>query len=139
MSIRVVIADDHPAVRQGVRRILAKYDDVEVIGEAETGEQAIHLVENLKPDVLLLDIELPDIKGFEVSRRLREADTSTRTLALSAYSSKNYIRGMLTFGAAGYLTKDEVPERIIQAVRSIASGQDGWLSPKAAAILGDTG
>jgi two-component system, NarL family, response regulator DegU len=135
MNIRVIIADDHPAVRHGVRRILSRYEDIEVIGEAETGEQAIWLVEKFKPDVLLLDIELPDIKGFEVARRLTEAHIPTRTLALSAYSNKNYIRSMLTYGAAGYLTKEEVPYSIIQAIRSIAKGDKKWLSPRVIDIL----
>lgn len=136
MSIRVIIADDHPLVRLGIRRFLKGYSDIEVIGEAENGKQALQLVENLKPDVLLLDIELPDIKGFEVARKLGLQETSTRILAVSAYSDKQYIQRMLVNGAAGYMVKDDVPGTIHRAIRYIASGKRGWLSPKANRTLG---
>jgi DNA-binding NarL/FixJ family response regulator len=135
MNIRVIVADDHSLVRLGIRRFLTRYPDIEVIGEAENGKQALQLVEKLKPDVLLLDIELPDIKGFEVARELELQGSSTRILAVSAYSDKQYILGMILNGAAGYMVKEDVPDTIYQAIRSIAKGERGWLSPKASKII----
>ena len=139
MSIRIVIVDDHPAVRMGIRRFLNRSPDIEVIGEAGNGETALQLVEELKPDMLLLDVELPDIKGFEVAKRLHQKKSPTKILAISAYSDRQYILGMLTNGAAGYLVKDDVPESIHHAIQSIARGSWGWLSPIASQTVHPSG
>ena len=139
MSIRIVIVDDHPAVRMGIRRFLKKIPDIEVVGEAGNGTMALELVDELKPDMLLLDVELPDIKGFEVAKRLHEKKSQTKILAISAYSDRQYILGMLTNGAAGYLVKDDVPDSIHQAIQSISRGTWGWLSPIASQMLHPSG
>jgi DNA-binding NarL/FixJ family response regulator len=122
-TTRVVLADDHPIVRASIRRLLEKAGDIEVVGEAGNGIETIRLVEELSPDVLLLDVEMPGMKGFEVARRLRAAGTTVRILALSAYDDKQYILAMLASGAAGYLTKEEAPQAIIHAIREAAEGQ----------------
>ena len=128
-TTRVVLADDHPIVRASIRRLLEKADDIEVVGEAGDGIETIRLVEELAPDVLLLDVEMPGMKGFEVARRLMAAGASVRILALSAYDDKQYILAMLASGATGYLTKAEAPQTIIHAVREAVEGRTDQENP----------
>ncbi len=134
-SIRVVLADDHPVVRTGIRNLLSKSPDIEVVGEASNGSEALQLCEDLKPDVLLLDMEMPGLKGVEVAQRMRGGNTNVRILALSAYDDKQYILELLESGAAGYLTKEEAPETIIDAIRGVSLGEQGWVSRRVAAQM----
>lgn len=134
-SIRVALADDHPSLRAGIRARLEREDDIEVVGEAGTGEGALQLVASMKPHVLLLDMEMPDLSGVEVARRLKAAEAPVRILALSAHDDEEYILKLLDSGAAGYLTKHEPLETIVSAVRGVAAGEDGWLSRDVAAAL----
>ena len=131
-SIRIVLADDHPVVRQGIRSMLEKASDLVVVGEAGGGEEALRLVDHLAPDVLLLDMEMPDISGLEVARRLLADGSPVHVLALSAHDDEQYIFGLLDHGAAGYLTKDEAPSTIVEAVRGVARGEKGWISRRVA-------
>lgn len=131
--ICVVIAEDHPVVRTGIRALLEKANDIQVVGEASDGEEALRLVDRLKPDVLLLDMEMPGLPGVEVARRLHAANSPVRVLALSAYDDEQYIFGLLQSGASGYLMKDEAVESIVAAVRGVGRGQGGWLSRAVAA------
>jgi two-component system, NarL family, response regulator DegU len=127
---RVVLADDHARVRAGIRNLLNNTPDIVVVGEAGNGEEALRLVQTLEPDVLLLDIEMPIMDGNEVASVLRKNESPVRILALSAYDDSQYIIGMLNNGASGYLMKEEVPEVLIKAVRSIANGEKGWVSKR---------
>jgi len=131
-AIRVVLADDHPVVRTGIRTFLEQAADIEVLAEAEDGKAALRLAEELEPDVLLLDMELPGITGVEVTRRLQAAGSLVRVLALSAYDDEQYVFGLLDAGAAGYLLKDEALEAIVAAVRGVARGEGGWFSRQVA-------
>jgi DNA-binding NarL/FixJ family response regulator len=133
--IRVVLADDHAFVRTGIRNILQKTPDIIVVGEASDGFQALRLVEELAPDVLVLDVEMPGLKGFEIAHQLFEGGSELPVLALSAHEDKQFILGMLSEGAHGYLTKDEVPEGIVKAVRGVARGERGWVSRRVAARI----
>ena len=128
MTMRVVLADDHPALRLGLRVLLEQSSDIDVVGEASRGEEAITLVQQLQPDVLVLDCELPGMSGPEVAATLRARNTPTRILALSAFSDDDYIRSMLEAGAVGYLLKSEAAEHIVAAVRAAARGE-GYFSP----------
>jgi DNA-binding NarL/FixJ family response regulator len=137
MSIRVILADDHTVVRDGVKRFLTAADDIEVVAEAKTGAEAIALVHELTPDVLLLDIGLPDMNGMEVTRQIKTEGNgkNVNVLAFSGHDDREMIHGMLNMGASGYLTKDELPEEIINAIRGVASGQQGWLSQRVKAVV----
>ena len=134
-TIRVLLADDHPVTRDGIRNLLEKAPGLVVVGEAGNGIEALRLVEELAPDVLLLDMEMPGLKGIDVARQLQAAGSTVRILALSAYDDKQYILELLASGAAGYLVKEEAPEAIIEAVRGVAQGQQGWVSRRIAAQL----
>lgn len=136
-SIRVILADDHPVMRMGIRNLLSRSPDIQVIAEAGNGVEALKLVEELRPDVLLLDMEMPVMDGVEVARRLRTANTGVKILVLSAYNDRQYILSVLEQGAAGYLTKDEAPDTIIDAVRSVVNEDRGWISRKASARIAD--
>jgi len=125
-----VVAEDNLIIRMGIRRLLNKSQDIEVVGEAINGMEALQLVGETRPDILLLDVEMPVMNGIEVALRLKEAQTLTRILVLSAYDDQEYIRSMLLNGASGYLLKDEAPERIIDAVKGIVHGETGWVSPQ---------
>lgn len=134
-NIQVLIADDHPIVRNGIRNILEPAVGITVVGEAESGQEALGMIETLHPDVVLLDMQLPDINGIEVVKKVVEAGISVRILGLSTYDDKEYISQLLSLGASGYLLKEEVPEAIVEAVRGVARGETGWVSRKVAAKL----
>lgn len=136
-KIRLLVVEDHAAVRAGIRALLEEAGDIEVVGEAVDGGQAVALVDRYAPDFILLDMELPVLRGDEVMRVVLNAHPGTRVLVLSAYNDSSYIRGMLAQGARGYLLKEEAPFLLLTAIRSIdgqASG--GWLSPKTAQMAG---
>lgn len=135
-ATRVVIADDHPRVRAGIRNILRKAPDILVLGEARDGEEALQLVEELSPNVLLLDIEMPKMNGIEVAKTLKARGAPVKLLVLSAYHDRQYVRNMLAAGVAGYLAKEDVPDKITKAIRGVARGEEGWISRKIAAKIG---
>jgi DNA-binding NarL/FixJ family response regulator len=135
-KIRIIVADDHVNVRRGLRKMLNRSPQVEVIGEAGNGREALELAKTLNPDVLLLDVEMPGMKGYEVARQLMESEARVRVLALSGYNEMHYVLGMFASGAAGYLTKDEAPRQLLSAVQEIAAGRRGWISPEVAKMLG---
>ncbi|NMM24349.1 MAG: response regulator transcription factor [Phycicoccus sp.] len=120
--IRVLVVDDHALLRDGTRRILEAHPDLQVVGEAESGEVALALVNQLHPDVVLMDISLPQMNGIEVARRLTQDHPDVRVLMVSAYDEDVYIRGALEAGAAGYLSKTAPGDELVQAVRAVAGG-----------------
>ena len=134
-KIRVLVADDHPLAREGLRNLLEKAAGIEVVGEASDGFEALKLVDELSPDVLMLDMEMPGLEGLEVAQRLQEVGSSVRILALSAHNDKEYIKGLLSNGAVGYLTKGETPQNLVEAVRGVARGEQGWVSRQIAAQM----
>jgi DNA-binding NarL/FixJ family response regulator len=127
--------DDHPVVRSGIRMLLERASDIVIVGEADRGDAAFNLVNALAPDVLLLDMEMPGKSGREVARDLQAAGSPVRVLALSAYDDEDYIMELLATGAAGYLCKEEAPETIVEAVRGVARGEEGWFSRRVTARM----
>ena len=137
MSIRVVIIDDHPAIRTGIRSALGKAGDIEVVGEAARGDDALYLIDQLRPDVVLMDCRLPGIDGTKVAQLINARGVDTRVLALSAYADEHYIQSMLQAGAVGYLLKEEALDTVIDAIRAVHRGEV-WYSrevmPQVAAL-----
>ena len=127
MTICIVIADDHPAVLAGIRGALVQSPNVEVVGQATRGDEALSLIRSLCPDVALLDCRLPGLDGPAVAQAIRKEGLPTRVLALSAYTDDTYVHGMLAAGACGYLLKDEALETVVEAVRAVAGG-GRWFS-----------
>jgi len=134
-DIRVLIVDDHPVVRTGIRNLLDPAVGISVVGEASTGSEALQMIESLQPNVVLLDMKLPDMSGIEVIKQIYETKGKSRVLGLSSYDDREFISQLLNYGASGYLLKEEVPEYIIDAVRGVAQGEAGWVSRKVAALL----
>lgn len=134
-KIRVVLADDHPVVRTGIRALLERAPDILIVAEAENGAEVLQLVKEHMPDVLVLDIEMPHLSGVEVAQQLKQQEMPVRILALSAYSDDHYVQKILLTGASGYLTKEEAPRMIIDAVRGVALGEEGWMSRRAIAQM----
>jgi DNA-binding NarL/FixJ family response regulator len=134
-EIRVLVVDDHPIVRSGILRLLSPVPDIHVIGEAGNGQDAIRLVQELHPDVMLLDMQLPDMYGSEVAKKLRSDRQPVNILALSAYDDKQFVLELLASGADGYLIKDEAESMIVDAIRGVARGERGWFSRKISAQL----
>jgi DNA-binding NarL/FixJ family response regulator len=129
--ITVVIIDDHPIVRAGMRTVLEKAGDIQVVAEGSSGAQALQLVAQHSPQVLVLDVNLPDLNGVEVTARLRQQNSATAVLILTVLNDQRTIFGLLENGATGYVLKDEALETLVNAVRAAAQG-DTWLSPAAA-------
>jgi DNA-binding NarL/FixJ family response regulator len=132
--IRVVIADDHHLVRQGLRALLERASDVEVVGEAADGYEALALTERLLPDVLVLDINMPGMTGIQVVEQLRSRKLATAIVMLSMYSDETLVRQALQKGARGYLLKRSVTEELLLAIRA-ASGGELYLSPEVSGMV----
>ncbi|MFZ2361381.1 MAG: response regulator transcription factor, partial [Anaerolineae bacterium] len=125
-SIRILLVDDHPALHMGLRIVLEQAPGVQVVAEAGSGREALALIQALRPDVAVLDCQLPDMPGSQAAAELRRLGLATRVLALSAYTDDAAIRGMVEAGAVGYLLKEEAPAAIVDAVRSAARGEGRW-------------
>lgn len=136
-KIRVLLADDHAIVRQGFRLILAAQADMEIVGEAGNGREAVELAEHLHPDIVVMDVAMPELNGIEATRRLARAAPHSRVLALSMHKDSVYVREILRAGAKGYLLKDSIDRDLLAAVRAVAAGE-GYLSPGVSeAVLSD--
>ena len=133
-KIRVLIADDHPVVRQGLRVLLSLEDDIEVVGEAGDGAEAVELAAALVPDVILLDLKLPGLDGLGVLAELRDRGLPARTLVLTSVADQASVTVAMRAGAAGFLYKDVDPDALVRAVRSVHDGNT-VLAPEAAGSL----
>jgi DNA-binding NarL/FixJ family response regulator len=138
MAIRVVIADDHNVVRKGIRDLLSDEDDIAVVGEARNGHEAVDLARALQPDVVVMDIAMPELSGVEATRLLRAQAPGVRVLVLTAYDDDPYIYGLLDAGASSYILKTAESREIVRAVRATAAGQsaiDPAVAPRLIARL----
>jgi DNA-binding NarL/FixJ family response regulator len=136
MATRILLADDHKIMRDGLRVLLDKESGMDVIGEAETGQQAVRLVDELNPDVIVMDIGMPDLNGIEATRHITSGNQAVRILALSMHSDRRYVTEMLRAGACGYLLKDSAFNELALAIRTVMSGRT-YLSPDIAGVVVD--
>ena len=128
MSIKIILADDHRLFREGLRALLEKEADFEVVGEAGNGRTALELAAELRPDVVVMDISMPDLNGMEATRQIIQCVANTKVVGLSIHSDKRFVEGMLKAGASGYLLKDSTHKELAQAVRAAIADQT-YLSP----------
>ena len=134
---RILLADDHAVVRQGFKMILSAQGDMEIVGEAANGREAVDLAEQLKPDIVVMDVAMPELNGIEATRRLAGTAPHARVIALSMHKDSVYVREILRAGARGYLLKDSGAEDLVRAIRAVAGGES-WLSPAVSnAVLDD--
>lgn len=122
-EIRVLLADDHALVRSGLRLLLEAQPDMKIIGEAENGADAIRYTVELRPDVVLMDIEMPGMNGIEATRRIKAESSATAVLALTMYEDDQYFFEMLRAGAAGYVPKRAAPDELVSAIRAVSRGE----------------
>lgn len=133
--IRIALVDDHALVRDGIRALMAVMPQIEVVGEAENGAQALALLDRVQPDLLLLDIGLKDINGLELTRLLGERHPQVRVIMLSMYDNLEYIRGSIAAGARGYVLKDASAREIVAAIEAVAAGGTFYSSQVASKLL----
>jgi len=135
-GVKILLADDHTIVRQGLKLILAAHEDLEVVGEAANGREAVELAAKLRPDIVLIDVQMPELNGIEATKKMVAANPRIRILALSMHKESVYVREILRAGARGYILKDAIDTELLTAVRSVAKG-DGYISPAVASALDD--
>jgi two-component system, NarL family, response regulator NreC len=128
MTIRIILADDHAIVRHSLSRTIEQEQDIEVIGQAQDGHTTVDMARQLRPDLVLMDISMPDLNGIEASREIRRESPDTQIIALSMHSEKRYVTEMFKAGAKGYLLKDSNYGELLTAIRTVAEGKT-YLSP----------
>jgi DNA-binding NarL/FixJ family response regulator len=134
---RILLVDDHAVVRQGFKMILGAQADMEVAGEAANGREAVELAAQLNPDIVVMDVAMPELNGIEATRRLLAANPHIRVIALSMHKDSVYVREILRAGARGYLLKDSGADDLVKAIRAVAGGES-YLSPAVSnAVLDD--
>ena len=121
-SIRIILADDHPVVRMGLRALLDSEPDIQVVGEANNGVEALDLVASLMPDIVVMDISMPEMDGMEATRRIRDSFPEIKVLILTVHAQERYLFPVLKAGAAGYVLKSTIDTRLVDAIRTVAGG-----------------
>ncbi len=134
-KIRVLLTDDHAILREGLRALLSYHDDVEVVGEAQNGEEALASVQELQPDIVLMDIAMPRMNGLEATRRIRQKYPHTRVLILTQHEDRQYVLPLLQAGASGYILKRAVGTDLIAALRAVSRGETFLYPAVAAAVV----
>ncbi len=127
-DIRVLIVDDHPLLRQGLSRLLELEGGITVVGQASNGLEALRLIGELKPDVVLLDINMPGMNGIEVAKTVRQHHPDTEVLVLTIHDNESYVNEMIRIGAKGYLLKDAEPREVVHAIKRVAAGEVAYSS-----------
>ena len=136
MNIKILLADDHKITRQGLRSLLEKQSDMAVVAEAEDGRTAVQMVEKLSPDVVIMDVSMPDLNGIEATRQIISRNSKVKIIALSMHSDRLFIAEMLKSGACGYLLKDCAFEELARAIRAVVDGKT-YLSPAISGVVVD--
>jgi DNA-binding NarL/FixJ family response regulator len=134
LSIKILLADDHAILRQGLRALLEKEPEIEVVGEAEDGRKALHLIEELEPDIIVMDITMPNLNGIAATRQIVSRHPKVKVIALSIHSNKRFVTDMLKAGASGYILKECLFDEFVQAIHAVASSET-YLSPKIVGVV----
>lgn len=134
MRIKIVIVDDHKITRDGLTALIERQSDMTVVGEAENGRDAVNLVQKFAPDIVIMDINMPDLNGIDATRQIRALSPATKVIALSMYSDKRYVEGMLRAGVSGYLVKSCAFDELVKAILSVTH-QKAYLSPGIAKVV----
>jgi len=133
-KIRILVVDDHAVLRDGIRALLAVHDDIEVVGEASEGKEAVTKAQELVPDVVIMDIAMPGMDGLEATRRIRKKHPKMKVLVLTQHDNKEYILSVIKAGASGYVPKRALGSELVSAIKSVKEG-DSFLYPSAASAL----
>jgi len=136
MSIAIVLVDNHGITREGLRLLIERQEDMEVVGEAADGREAVRLANNLEPNLVIMDVSLPGLNGVDAARQIIKANPEVKVLALSAYANKRFVIDMLTVGALGYVLKDGMAGELVRAIHAVMNGER-YLSTKVAGIVID--
>ena len=136
MSIRILLADDHQIMRDGLRAILASDESIAIVGEAENGREAVALAGELVPDLVIMDIGMPDLNGVEATRQIKADNPRVKVIALSMYADRGYVLGILEAGASGYVLKRSAYDELHRAVRAVMRGKN-YLSPDVTGMVVD--
>jgi len=136
MNVRILLADDHGIIRQGLRSLLEKQCDLEIVAEAKDGREALALVREEKPDIVIMDITMPNLNGITATHKIVSEYSKTKVIALSIHSDKRFVTGMLRAGASGYILKECLFDELVQAIRTVAAGGT-YLSPRITGIVVD--
>ncbi|HXK06564.1 MAG TPA: response regulator transcription factor [Verrucomicrobiae bacterium] len=136
MNIRVLIADDHDIVRAGLKALLARQEDIDIVGEAADGRQAVRLAEELNPSLIVMDIAMPQLNGIDAAAQILRRDPDVRIIILSMYADEEFLVRALAAGVKGYLLKDDVQADLLRAVRAVATGRS-FFSPAIAQALAE--
>jgi DNA-binding NarL/FixJ family response regulator len=134
MSVRVLLADDHKIMCEGLQMLIEKQSDMEVVGVAHDGREAVRMTSEIAPDVVIMDVAMPKLNGIEAARQIISEIPEVKVIALSMHTDRRYVTGMLSAGVSGYLPKDCVGEELAQAIRTVVGGQV-YLSPAIAGIV----
>ena len=134
MSVKILLADDHAIMRQGLHSLLEKEPDIEVVGEAEDGRKALQLVAELVPDIIVMDITMPNLNGIDATHEIVSKFPHVKVIALSIHSNKRFVAGMLKAGASGYILKECLFDELVQAIRTVIGGET-YLSPRITGVV----
>ena len=134
MTIKILLADDHTILREGLRSLIDGLPDMEVIGEASNGREAVQVAVQKRPDVVVMDVNMPDLNGIEATRQLLKELPDVKVIGLSMYSDKRFVAGMLSAGASGYMLKSNAFDELSSALKTVISG-GVYLNPKVAAVV----
>jgi two-component system response regulator DegU len=133
-KIKLLLVDDHPLVREGIRSSLLRHPSITIVGEAANGKEALRQAKQFCPDVVLMDLNMPEMNGFEATPLLRKHCPDARIIALTIHDSEEYVFRILRSGASGYLLKDTSPEELVKAIDAVAHGQ-AYFAPRVATML----
>ncbi|WP_020586315.1 response regulator [Desulfobacter curvatus] len=136
MEINIILADDHHVIREGLRLLLDREKDLFVLAEADTGRAALSAVKRFKPDLVIMDVSMPDLNGMEATRKILSEAPDTKVMALSMYSDKRFVEGMFQAGVSGYILKNCIARELVAAIRLVAKGQV-YISPEIAGTIVD--